>query len=773
MARDEVVQGTILMRYGGETPQTLDGIYERIEYIRKNHVLPPGMDIKPYYDRGELVKLTTHTVIENMLVGMSLVVLVLFLFLGNIRAALVTAANIPLALFVAFIGLVSTGTSANLISMGAVDFGIVVDSTVIMIENIFRHLGPHGEGTMVQRVTAAAGEVARPLGFSTFILAVSFLPLFTMTGVSGVIFAPMARTYALAIGGAIVLALTLTPVLITKLISPDFEERENAMMHFLHRVYDPLFDLALAHPKTATFLRLIPIVLCVFLFPLLGREFMPKLEEGNLWIRATLPTSVSFEQASHYVTRMRNIVRGCPLEPNALCDEDNRKHPEVLLVQSQLGRPDDGTDVTGYFNIELFAPLMPLDEFPHGMTKVKLVEQLNTEMVANFPGTVFNFSQMISDNVEEAVAGVKGENSVKVFGPDIVANEKNAQKIVDVMGQVNGIADLGLFRSLGQPSIRITPDRKECARYGLNTGDVDAVVQAAIGGTALTQVYEGEKYFSLTVRWLPQFRQSVESIRRIAVATPDGSNIPLAQLANIDLIDGPASIFREDGQRYAPIKFSVRNRDLGGAIAEAESSIANKVKLPYDAHLDWAGEINELKEAQKRLMIIVPMSLLLIGFLVHSAVRHWIDTLIVLIDIPVACTGGILALLVTGEHFSVSAAMGFVSIFGIAIQDAILVVTYFQRLHLQDGHELTKAAREAAEKRFRPVLMTTLVATLGLLPAAVSTGIGAQTQRPLAIVVIGGSLIVAILTRVLQPTLLVVCYQWKERRRANKLVRAT
>ena len=766
--RQEVVQGTILMRYGAETPDTLAGIYERLKSIERDHLLPPGMVIKPYYDRGDLVHLTTHTVLENMSVGIVLVVLVLFIFLGNTRAAVLTAINIPMALLIAFIGLVSTGTSANLISLGAVDFGIVVDSTVIMMENLFRHLGKHGKGTIAERVLAAAQEVARPLGFSTAIIAVSFLPLFTMTGVSGVIFSPMARTYAMAIGGAIVLALTLTPVLITKFLPADTEEKESPVMHFLHRLYDPVFDLALGHPRTANVLCLIPILLCGALFPLLGREFMPKLEEGNLWIRATLPLSVSFEESSRYVARMRNIVRGCSEDPNVACDDEHRKYPQVRMVQSQLGRPDDGTDVTGFFNIELFAPLRPIDEWPKGATKDKLLDELSAQMRDRFPGVVFNFSQMISDNVEEAVAGVKGANSVKVFGPSLQANEANAQKIVDTMDRVPGVADLGMFHSLGQPGIKITPDRSACARYGLNTGDVDAVIQTAIGGTALTQVFEGEKKFDLTVRWLPQYRQSVETIRRIFVTTPDGAQIPLGQLATIELVEGPANIFREDGQRYAPIKFSVRNRDLAGTIDDAQQQIAKNVKLPYDTHLEWAGEINELKDARTRLAMIVPLSLVLIAFLAYSAVKSAWDTAVVIVGIPVACTGGILALLITGENFSVSAAMGFVSIFGIAIQDAILVVTYFQRLHLVEGHSLVVAAKEAAEKRFRPVLMTTLVATLGLLPAALSNGIGAQTQKPLAIVVIGGSLSVALLTRVLQPTLLVMVYQWRERRRAAR-----
>jgi cobalt-zinc-cadmium resistance protein CzcA len=760
---DDVVQGIVLMRYGGETPSTLEGVHKRIRYIENNNILPPGMKIVPYYDRGQLVGLTMHTVIENLLIGMALVALTLLLFLGNVRAALITAINIPLALLVAFIGLVSTGTSANLISLGAIDFGIVVDSTVIMMENIFRHLGSHGRGKMHERIVTSAGEVGTPMTFSTLIIAVAFLPLFTLTGVPGAIFSPMARTYAFAIGGAILLALTLTPTLVSRFMSAQTEEKDNVLMRSLHRLYNPLFDAALRKPKQALAIRVLPIVACVILFPLLGRDFMPKLEEGNLWIRATMPMAISLEKSAEYTTKMRRILRGCPEDPEAECNDDNRKHSEVVTVVSQLGRPDDGTDVTGFFNIEFFAPLKPFDQWPRGKTKKDLTEQLSAELSAAFPGTIFNFSQYISDNVEEAVAGVKGENSVKVFGPSLEANEANAAKIVDVLRDVRGITDLGLFKSLGQPNIKITPERSKLARYGLNTGDVNAVVQSALGGNAIVQVYEGEKLFDLTVRWLPEYRSSLEAIREITVFTPDGTYIPLGQIAAIELVQGPTSVYREDGQRYAPVKFAVRGRDLAGAITEAQQKIKERIQLPYNSHLEWEGEIQELHNVEQRLMVVIPLTLLLIGFLTYTAVKNWTDTLIVLIDIPVACSGGVLALLITGVHFSVSAAMGFVSIFGIAIQDAILVVTYFQRLRYLAGHSIEHAAREAAEKRFRPVLMTTLVATLGLLPAALSNGIGAQTQKPLAIVVIGGSLILAILTRVLQPPLLVIAHHWLER----------
>jgi len=759
----DVVQGVVLMRYGGETPSTLAGIHKRIEYIRANHILPPGMDIVPYYDRGDLVKLTTHTVIENLLVGMALVSIVLFLFLGHLRAAVITALNLPLALMFAFCGLVGTHTPANLISLGAVDFGIVVDSTVIMMENIFRHLGAHGKGTMVERIQRGANEVAGPMTFSTLIIGVAFLPLFTMTGVAGVIFSPMASTYAFAIGGAIILALTLTPVLASVGIPAQMEEKDPPMVRAMHAVYMPLFAAVLRRPKTAVAVGLLPVVLGALSFGSLGGEFMPHLEEGNFWIRATLPTSISLTQSAKYVGTMRRIIRGCPLDETKPCDHP--KHDEVLTVVSQLGRPDDGTDVAGFQNIEIFAPLKPFDQWPHGLTKDALTEEMEGELALAFPGVVFNFSQMISDNVEEAVSGVKGENSVKVFGPSLEANEKNGHAIVDTMTKVDGVKDLGMFESLGQPNVKIVPDRVACARYGLNTGDVDAVVQAAIGGQVVTQVYEGEKRFDLTVRWLAPYRSSVESIREITVTTPAGAAVPLGQIATVSLQDGPSVIYRENGERYAPVKFSVRGRDLAGTITDSQNEIHKNVHLSYDSHLEWAGEINQLKEAIDRLKVVLPITLLLIIFLVYSAVKTPVDTFIVIMNIPVASAGGILALLITGVHFSVSAAMGFISVFGIAVQDAILVVTYFQRLRDVDQLSVMDAAREASEKRLRPCLMTTLVAMIGLFPAAISNGIGAQTQKPLAIVVIGGSLILAIVARILQPPLLYLAHSWLERRK--------
>ncbi len=756
----DVVEGIVLMRYGGESLKTVRGIHDRVDYIHQNRVLPPGVDIEPVYDRADLVKLTTHTVMENLLVGMILVTLVLLLFLGNLRAALITAINIPLALLFAFTGMVATGTAANLISLGAVDFGIVVDSSVIMMESIFVNFMRKG-GSAFERVVAAAREVGPPMFASTLIIAVAFIPLFTLTGVAGVIMSPMAHTYAFAIGGAILLALTLTPTLSSRLLRMHegaHEEHESAAMRFLNRLYAPLFSFSLRRPRAAIAIGLVPVVLALGASVFLGREFMPKLEEGNFWIRATLPISISLEQSARYVGRIRAIVRGCPTDEGATCTREQQRRPEVETVISQLGRPDDGTDVSGFYNIELLAPLRPTREWRKGITKESMTQDIQQDLAKAFPGVVFNFSQVIADNVEEAMSGVKGENTIKVMGPDLHVNEAKAIEIQDVLNKVAGVKDLGIFRSLGQPAIRITPYRAQIGRYGLNTGDVAAVVQAAIGGQVITQVFEGEKHFDLILRWAEQYRRDVRSIRNILVASPDGSQVPLGQLAEVVEEEGPSVVFREDLKRYVPVKFSVRGRDLGSTISEAQAKINAEVKLPYDTHLEWDGEMNQLRETTERLLLIIPLTLVIIGFLAYSSARNWRDTLIVLLGVPVASSGGIVALYVTGTDFSISAAMGFISILGVAVQDALLVVTYARQLR-EDGHTPEESARLAAERRLRPVLMSTFVAMLGLFPAAVSRGIGSETQKPLAIVVIGGALALVILPRLLQPALVMLAHR--------------
>ncbi|HYZ89973.1 MAG TPA: efflux RND transporter permease subunit, partial [Myxococcales bacterium] len=767
----DVVQGIVLMRYGGDSLKTLAGVHEKVEQIRKFHLLPPGMSIETYYDRERLVHVTTRTVIENLLVGMLLVTFVLWVFLGQARAAAIAAVNIPLALLAAFCGMIATGTPANLISLGAVDFGIIVDSTVIMIENIYRHLGGAGRGSVRERVRAAATEIGPPMLFSVLIITVAFFPLFTLTGVAGVIFSPMAHTYAFSIGGAVVLSVTLTPMLAAYVLKVDPKAHaaegaheaehahDNAFLRWLDRTYRPLFAFSLRRPVAAVLLALAPVVVAFGLLRFIGTEFMPKLEEGNFWIRATLPLSISLEQSAKYVGRMRRILLGCPGE--GACDMAHREFPEIRSAVSQLGRPDDGTDVAGFNNIELFAPLEAPSRWRRGVTKDKLQRQLALKLRDAFPGVDFNFSQAIADNVEEAMSGVKGENTVKVVGPDLRLNEEKAGEVARVLSGVRGVEDLGVFHTLGQPDVRIAPDREAVGRYGLNVGDVLNIVQAAIGGVAVTQVYEGEKHFDLVVRWAAPYRSSLQAIRAILVPTPSGAQVPLGQLARIAEAQGPSLVYREDQRRYAPVKFSVRGRDLGSTITEAQARVEQEVRVPYDTHIEWAGEADQLREAAHRLRIIIPLTLLLIGFLVYSAVGSLKDTVLVLLSIPAACAGGVFALLLTRTHLSISAAMGFISIFGIAVQDAIIVVTYAQKTW-RDGRSLEEGARLAAERGLRPALMTASVALIGLLPAAVSRGIGSETQKPLAIVVIGGMLVLAVLPRLLQPPLLLLFHRGME-----------
>ena len=736
---DDVVEGIVLMRVGGNTLATLDGVRRKVDEIRRNHVLPPGVDIRPYYDRTALIHTTVHTVLHNLILGMLLVTAVLLIFLGNVRAALFSAVNIPLALCVALLGMVVSATPANLISLGAVDFGIIIEPTVIMIEACVRHLGRDASGSARERILEAASEIGRPVLYSTAILGVAFVPLFVLTGVTGVIFSPLAHTYAFALAGALLLSISLTPVLARHLPS-GLEERDNAFLRMMHRAYAPITDASLGSPRIASALSFLPALLFFVLFSFVGREFMPKLEEGNFWIRGTLPLSVSLPQASRYVRRMRDILR---------------EQPEVETVVSQLGRPDDGTDVGGPYNLEFFVPLKSFDRWRPGMDKEKLTQVLSDRFESEFPGILFNFSQNIQDNVEEALSGVKGENTVKIVGPSLEVDEEKGRQIVEILKTVPGVEDLGMIQTLGQPNLTITPDRALCARYGLNVGDVESVIQAAIGGQAVTQVFEGEQRFDLVVRFDEASRSDVRRIREILVSTPDGGQVPLGQIAAIREEQGPAMVYREDNHRYVPVKFSVRGRDLKSALDEARAKIQSRVTIPYDTHLEWAGEINELKDAERRLATIVPLTLLMIGGLAYGSVRRWPETLVVLSTIPLACLGGLLALFVTGIHFSISAAMGFISIFGIAIQDGILVVSHAQR-YWAGGMSIEEGIRQATERGFRPVLMTSLVAMLGLLPAALSNAIGAQTQKPLAVVVIGGALFVAFLTRIARPPLLLL-----------------
>jgi cobalt-zinc-cadmium resistance protein CzcA len=760
---DDIVQGIVLMRRGAESVPTIKRVEAEVDKINKSGVLPPGVSIQRIYDRSDLINITTRTVLHNMVAGIVLIFLLQWAFLGNLRSAVIVAMTIPFALSFAIGLMVLRGESANLLSVGAIDFGLVVDATVIMVENIFRHLAeasahlgtgpshlhrmrvPSGFRGKMATISLAAAEVSQSIFFAAAIIIAGFVPLFTLSGIEGHIFGPMAKTYAYAIAGGLIATFTIAPALSLLLFPQVVSERETAVVRALRRVYQPALEFVLAN-RIITFSSLAVIALvAIFAVRSLGLEFLPKLEEGNLWIRATFPQSISLEDSDTYVNRMRAIMR---------------KYPEVETVVSQHGRPDDGTDATGFFNAEFFVPLKPFDTWPAGMDKEKLTQRMTEELQQQFPGVDFNFSQYIQDNVEEAASGVKGENSVKVYGNDLETLEKTANAIAAVLANVPGITDLAVFRSLGQPTIRIDVDRVRAARYGLAPGDVNAVVQTAIGGQSAGDLYEGtsDRHFPMMVRLAAPYRQSLNSIRRIPIAAPaTGGNgsiqVPLEDVADVHLVSGAAFIYREQQQRYVPIKFSVRGRDLGSAVLEAQSAVNDRVLLPGGYRLEWVGEFGNLQEAIGRLMVAVPLSIALIVLLLYLNFGNLRDALLAASVIPMALLGGIFALWVTDTAFSVSSAIGFVALFGIAAMDGILVVSYYH-LSLESGLDRPGAMLQTCRTQLRPVMMTCAVACVGLIPAAFSTGIGSQVQRPLALVVVGGMLLAPFLILLVLPVLI-------------------
>ncbi|HME39974.1 MAG TPA: CusA/CzcA family heavy metal efflux RND transporter [Steroidobacteraceae bacterium] len=762
-AVDDIVQGIVLMRRGAESIPTIKRVEAEVDKINSSGILPPGVGIQRIYDRSDLIHVTTHTVLHNMAMGIVLIFLLQWAFLGNIRSAVIVAMTIPFALSFAIGLMVLRGESANLLSVGAIDFGLVVDATVIMVENIYRHLAEatahlgHGPSTLHRMrvrsgfrgktgtISVAAAEVSQSIFFAAAIIIAGFVPLFTLSGIEGHIFGPMAKTYAYAIAGGLIATFTIAPALSLLLFPDKVEERETLIVRGLRRVYEPALEFVLAN-RIVTFagLALIALLALVALRSL-GLEFLPKLEEGNLWVRATFPQSVSLEDSDTYVNRMRELMR---------------KYPEVQSVVSQHGRPDDGTDATGFFNAEFFVPLKPFDAWPPRMTKEKLTQDMTDSLQQQFPGVEFNFSQYIQDNVEEAASGVKGENSVKVYGNDLETLEKTANSVAAVLAKVTGITDLAVLRSLGQPTIRIDVDRVRAARYGLAPGDVNAVVQTAIGGQSAGDLYEGssDRHFPMMVRLAAPFRQSLDAIRHIPIAASASTGggviqVPLQDVADVSLVSGAAFIYREQQQRYVPIKFSVRGRDLGGAVLEAQHAVDSQVPLPGGYRLEWVGEFGNLQEAAARLGVAVPLSLALIVLLLYLNFNSLRDALLAASVIPMALLGGILALWVSGTPFSVSSAIGFVALFGIAAMDGILILSYYH-LSLESGLDRAGAMLQTCRTQLRPVMMTCIVACVGLIPAAFSTGIGSQVQRPLALVVVGGMLLAPVLILLVLPVLI-------------------
>ncbi len=758
---NDVIEGIVLMRKYEKSLPVAEAVDAKIKEIEKAHLLPKGMRIQVFNQRTALVHVTTHNVLENLVVGMSLVVLVLFVFLGDLVSAGIVAIMIPLALLFSVTILYLQGKSANLLSIGAVDFGIIVDSSVIIVENIFRHITAKGRDQsrpLIDRIAEASIEIERALFFSTTIIVCAFIPLFAMNGPEGALFGPMANTYAFAIFGALILALTLAPVLCSFLFHNKKEESDTFVDRIMKRRYLRALDrvLRLRYMTVAVMGGL--LLFTITLVPGLGGEFMPELEEGNLWIRAIMPRTVSLEEAARMAPKLRAVMASIP---------------EVRGVMSHVGRPDDGTDVTSFFNLEFNVPLRPMGEWrtkkarllgydlwSRTLTRQEIQDELSEKFKA-FPGLNFNFSQLIRDNVEEALSGVKGANSVKLFGTDLKELEKAGARVVKVLNSVQGIENVGLFHILGQPNLEIVIDRRECARYGVNVADVEAVIQAAVGGRAFSQMVEGEKLYDIVLRLPRDLRDDPVSIGRIPVDAPGvegkpGARVPLSQLARIDPHKSGASyIYRENNRRFIPIKFSVRGRDLASAINEAQRKVEDPksgAKLAEGYTIEWSGEFAQMEEANARLKWIVPLSIGLIVILLYMAFNSLKDAMLVMANVVAATMGGVWALRLTGTPFSISAAVGFISIFGVAVQDGVLLISYFNQMRAE-GIPVREAVMRGAELRVRPVVMTSLTAALGLLPAALANSIGSQAQKPLAIVVVGGMLVTLALTRYLMPVL--------------------
>ena len=750
----DVVEGIVLMSRGGQSLPTLKRVEAEIDRINNSTILPPEVKIQRIYDRSGLIHTTTHTVMHNLVFGVVLVFVVQWLFLGSLRSAIIVAATIPFALGFAILILVVRGDSANLLSLGAIDFGLIVDATVIMVENVFRHLAEpeHSEGQKAPGgltgrlgvIAIAGAEVNRAIFFSATIIIVGFLPLFTMTGVEGHIFGPMAKTYAYALVGGLVATFTVSPALSALILPKHVEERDTLIVKVLRFGHEIILTFGLRN-RLLTIAATIAILLVSGVAARnLGLEFLPKLEEGNLYVRGTMPASISLEAGNAYVERLRKIFT---------------EVPEVVTVISHQGRPSDGTDATGFFNCEILAPLKPLDQWRKGLDKETLIRDLSKRLEQEFPGIEFNFSQYIEDNVQEAASGVKGENSVKIYGSDLAQITKTAEAVKAVLAKVPGITDLAVFASLGQPTVRIDVDRRKAARFGLSIGDVNTTIAAAIGGQIAGDLYEfgSDRHFPMRVRLAREYRSSLETIRNITIGAPNPSGgtvqVPLSEIATVDLVSGAAFIYREDQERYIPVKFSVRGRDLGSAVLEAQARVAEGVEIPAGYHLEWVGQFTNLKEAVARLSLVVPLTLVLIALLLYINFSSLTDMLLTLSVIPMAMIGGILALFLTATPFSISAAIGFIALFGISTMEGVILLAYYNQL-IEEGWEQSRAVWHASIVRMRPVMMTCVAACVGLLPAAVSTGIGSQVQKPLALVVVGGILLAPNLILVVLPVLI-------------------
>ena len=743
---DDVVSGIALLRKGADAGKALEGLHEKVRELNER-ILPAGVKVVPFIDRSDLLHYTTHTVLHNLTEGIILVVIILFLFLGNVRGAVIVALTIPFSLLFAATCLKLRGIPANLLSLGALDFGMVVDGAVVMVENIIRHLG-HQENTLktpMDRIRDAAHEVQRPVFYAIAIIITAYLPIFTLERVEGRLFKPMAWTVAFALLGALVFSMLVAPVLASLFFQKGAREWHNPVMEFLTRMYREAVKWAIEHRLSSVGVALAGLLIAIYLsVSVIGSEFLPHLDEGALWVRGTLAPSAGPSEGIRLSNQARIV----------LC-----AFPEVTECTSQTGRPDDGTDTTSFFNTEYYVGLKPKEEWRpvfHG-DKEEVIAAMNREL-EKIPGVIWGFSQPIEDNMEEAVSGVKGELATKVYGDDLKVLETKADQILNVMRGVKGIEDLGVLQVLGQPNLNIAVDRQQAARYQVNVADVQDAVQTAVGGSALTQVLQEEARYDLVLRYLPQYRDTRQAIENIRLLSPSGERVSLAQLCKIEERDGASEIYREGNQRFIAIKYSVRGRDLGGAVEEAIQKVNAQVQMPRGYHIDWEGEYESEKRAGKRLFVIVPITIVLIFIILYSMFRSMKWALLILANVALAPIGGTLALLISGTHLSVSSGVGFLALFGVSVQTGVIMLEYINQLRVR-GHSIEESAIEGAVLRLRPIMMTMLVATFGLLPAAMSHAIGSDSQRPFAIVIVGGLISDLVLSIFLLPTL----YVWASR----------
>ena len=742
--RDDMIGGIVLLQKGDDSDRVLDGIHAKIKELN-DHILPRGVKVVPYLDRSDLLHYTTHTVLHNLTEGILLVVIILFFFLGNVRGALIVSVTIPFALLFASICLDLRHIPANLLSLGALDFGMVVDGAVVMVENIVRHLNRRNDrqhGSVTEQIREAAHEVQRPVFYAIGIIITAYLPIFTLQAVEGRLFRPMAWTVAFALLGALLFSMVLAPVLSSFLFSRGAKEWHNPLMTWLTNRYRHAATWAIEHRYVTVGAAVLALCLTAFLAfsGVIGSEFLPHLDEGAIWVRGTLAPSTGPTEGVAVVNQARIILS---------------KFPEVTQVVSQVGRPDDGTDTTGFFNTEYFVDLKPKDKWRPVFheDKDELIGAMDRDL-EKMPGVIWNFSQPISDNVEEAVSGVKGELAVKLYGDDLKTLEAIGDQVVGIMSGVRGVADLGLFRVIGQPNLNYTVNREAAARFGINVADVQDAIQTAVGGNAVSQVLQKEARYDLVIRYLPKYRDTEEAIDNIRLLSPSGERVSLAQLTTVKTEDGAEEIYREGGQRYVAIKYSVRGRDLGSTVEEAIRKVDAQIKLPPGYRFDWAGEYESQKRSSKRLMLVLPITIVLIFVILYTMFKSGKWALLIMGNVAMAPLGGMLALLLTHTNFSVSSGVGFLALFGVSVQTGVIMLEYINQLRVR-GRSIEESAVEGAVLRLRPIMMTMLVATLGLLPAATSHGIGSDSQRPFAIVIVGGLIAALAINVFLLPTLYV------------------